>query len=46
MAITPKLMTWEELAVLPDDGMRYELVRGELRTMAPRFFLGRQTRLE
>lgn len=35
MTITPKVMTWEELAELPDDGMRYELVRGELRTMPP-----------
>lgn len=35
MAVTPKLMTWQELAELPDDGMRYELVRGELRTMPP-----------
>lgn len=35
MAITPKLMTWQELADLPDDGMRHELVRGELLTMAP-----------
>jgi Uma2 family endonuclease len=38
MAITPKLMTWQELAQLPDDGMQYELVRGELRTMAPPFY--------
>ncbi|HZO30295.1 MAG TPA: Uma2 family endonuclease [Chloroflexota bacterium] len=35
MAITPGLMTWQELAQLPDDGMRYELVRGVLRTMPP-----------
>jgi Uma2 family endonuclease len=33
MAITPKLMTWQELAQLPDDGMRHELVRGVLHTM-------------
>lgn len=33
MAITPKLMTADELFDLPDDGMRHELVRGELRTM-------------
>jgi Uma2 family endonuclease len=38
MAITPKLMTWQELADLPDDGMHYELVRGVLLTMAPPFF--------
>jgi Uma2 family endonuclease len=30
-------MTWQELAELPDDGMRYELVRGALLTMAPPF---------
>src|SRR5438132_13941464 len=28
-------MTAEELLVLPDDGMRHELIEGELRTMAP-----------
>jgi Uma2 family endonuclease len=37
MAITSKLMTWQELAELPDDGMRYELARGVLLTMAPPF---------
>src|SRR5688572_4470770 len=35
MAIEPKLMTAEELALLPDDGLRHELVRGEVRTMNP-----------
>lgn len=35
MAITPKLMTWQEFADLPDDGMRHELVRGVLLTMPP-----------
>jgi Uma2 family endonuclease len=35
MAITPKLMTADELFNLPDDGLRHELVRGELRTMPP-----------
>jgi len=35
MAITPKPMTADELLDLPDDGMRHELVRGELRTMPP-----------
>lgn len=35
MAITPKLLTWQELADLPDDGMRHELVRGVLLTMPP-----------
>jgi Uma2 family endonuclease len=35
MAITPRLMTADDLFNLPDDGMRHELVRGELRTMPP-----------
>jgi Uma2 family endonuclease len=35
MAVEPRLMTAEELLRLPDDGMRHELVRGELRTMSP-----------
>lgn len=35
MAVTPGLMTADDLLRLPDDGARYELVRGELRTMAP-----------
>ena len=35
MAITPKFMTADELFDLPSDGMRHELVRGELRTMPP-----------
>jgi Uma2 family endonuclease len=35
MAITPELMTADELADLPGDGMRRELVRGELRTLPP-----------
>jgi Uma2 family endonuclease len=29
------LMTADELSLLPDDGWRYELVRGELRKMTP-----------
>ena len=32
---TTKLMTAEELLAMPDDGYRYELVRGELRKRAP-----------
>ena len=32
---TTNLMTAEELLDMPDDGYRYELVRGELRKMAP-----------
>jgi Uma2 family endonuclease len=35
MAIEPRLMTAEELLAMPDDGMRHELVRGEIRGMAP-----------
>src|SRR4051794_34726059 len=35
MAVQPGLMTAEELEQLPDSGQRHELVRGELRTMAP-----------
>ncbi len=35
MTTNTKLMTAEELLAMPDDGYRYELVRGELRKMAP-----------
>lgn len=35
MADTTTIMTAEELLKLPDDGKRRELVRGELREMAP-----------
>jgi len=35
MTIETQLMTAEELARLPDDSFRYELVRGELRKMSP-----------
>ena len=35
MAVEPGLMTAEALLRLPEDGMRHELVRGELRTMPP-----------
>lgn len=35
MATTDKLMTADELLRLPADGQRHELIRGELRTMAP-----------
>jgi Uma2 family endonuclease len=38
MTADVKLMTAEELLALPDDGMRHELVEGELRTMAPAGF--------
>jgi len=34
-AAAPPLMTAQELLELPDDGLRHELVRGELTTMAP-----------
>jgi Uma2 family endonuclease len=30
-----KLMTADELLLMPDDGFRYELVRGELKRMSP-----------
>ena len=33
--MTATLMTADELSLLPDDGWRYELVRGELRRMSP-----------
>jgi Uma2 family endonuclease len=35
MVVVPGRMTADELLRLPDDGMRHELVRGELRTMPP-----------
>jgi Uma2 family endonuclease len=35
MTTDAKLMTADELFCLPNDGNRYELVRGELRTMPP-----------
>jgi Uma2 family endonuclease len=35
MAANTRLMTADELAQIPDDGMRYELLRGELRTLPP-----------
>jgi len=35
MAIQKVLLTADDLWQLPDDGQRHELVRGELRTMAP-----------
>ncbi len=35
MAVEKALMTADELFRMPDDGMRHELVRGELRTMPP-----------
>lgn len=38
MTITQQAMTADELLHLPDDGGRYELVRGELRRMAPSSF--------
>lgn len=34
-ATVPARMTAEQLAQMPDDGHRYELVEGELQTMAP-----------
>ena len=38
MAVERRLMTADELLKLPEDGMRHELVRGELRTMSPTGF--------
>ena len=38
MSSVSQLMTADELERLPDDGMRHELVRGELRTMPPAGF--------
>jgi Uma2 family endonuclease len=35
MATATRLMTADDLLRLPDDGMRHELIAGELRTMAP-----------
>ncbi|HEV2129464.1 MAG TPA: Uma2 family endonuclease, partial [Longimicrobiaceae bacterium] len=35
MSTIRTVMTAEELFAMPDDGMRHELVRGELRTMTP-----------
>jgi Uma2 family endonuclease len=38
MAVEQKLMTAEELLCLPNDGMRHELIQGELLTMSPAGF--------
>ena len=38
MAISGRLVTADELSRMPDDGCRYELVRGELRKMTPSGF--------
>ena len=35
MTTTKRLVTADELLAMPDDGFRYELVRGELRKMPP-----------
>lgn len=35
MALETRVLTAADLARLPDDGFRYELVRGELRKMSP-----------
>ena len=35
MTVEQKLITADELFCMPDDGMRHELVRGELRTTPP-----------
>ena len=38
MATTEQLVTADDLVKMPDDGYRYELVRGELRKMPPAGF--------
>jgi Uma2 family endonuclease len=38
VAVSGRLVTAEELLRMPDDGYRYELVRGELRKMTPAGF--------
>lgn len=38
MAISGRLVTADDLLRMPDDGYRYELVRGELRKMTPAGF--------
>lgn len=35
MSVEAKLMTAEELLAMPDDGMKHELIGGELMTMVP-----------
>ena len=35
MSVATRIVTAEELARMPDDGCRYELVRGELKQMPP-----------
>lgn len=35
MSVTVRSMTADDLLKMPDDGFRYELVKGELRRMAP-----------
>ncbi|MEX2236103.1 MAG: Uma2 family endonuclease [Dehalococcoidia bacterium] len=50
VATSKKLLTAEDLQTMPDDGQRYELVKGELRAMPPAFgnhgrVAGRITRL-
>lgn len=37
MVAEPRLLSAEEFAALPSEGLRLELVRGELRAMAPAF---------
>jgi Uma2 family endonuclease len=39
MATANQIITAEELLRMPDDGYRYELIRGELRKMAPAGYL-------
>lgn len=37
MSVQPGLLTAEEFAALPTDGLRLELIRGEIRAMPPAF---------
>jgi hypothetical protein len=43
MSTTPVLVTADELFMLPDDGFRYELVKGELRRMPAVASMGRSS---
>ena len=38
MTVDTRLFTADELLRMPDDGQRYELVEGELRSMSPGVF--------
>ena len=44
MTTAKKLFTSEDLLAMPDDGKRYELIRGELIEMPPASHNSRQSR--